>query len=87
MKNVQRIKNWQHLCIFGRLCSDTIDTDGKVIWHDGRNIRISVRDDHCYVDYIDNDTGELLLTQGEDGFPTYESEWAKQTPKCQYEIA
>ena len=82
-----RIKNWQHLCIFGRLCSDKIDTDGKVIWHDGKNIRIHVYNDHCDVDYIDNDTGELLLTQGEDGFPTYTSDWAEQTPTNPYEIA
>ena len=82
-----KIKNWQHLCIFGRIASTDIDIDGKTIFHDGKDILIKVRNEGRDVDYIDERTGELLLTQGEDGWPTYESEWAKQAPELPYQLA
>lgn len=82
-----KIKNWQHLCIFGRIASTDIEIDGKTILHDGKLIRIQLRDEGCNIDYFDVETNELLLTQGEDGFPTYTSEWAEQMPNSPYEIA
>lgn len=82
-----KIKNWQHLCIFGRISSTYIDIDGKMIFHDGKDIIIKVRNDGNDVDYIDKESKELLLTQGEDGWPTYLSEWAKKTPTSGYELA
>lgn len=81
------IKNWQHLCIFGRLASPYIDIDGLKIEHEGKDIVLSVSYDGTYIDYIDCDTGEVLLTQGEDGFPTYKSDWADEEPTLPYQIA
>lgn len=80
------IKNWQHLCIFGRLLPNDITNSDITIHHDSKNITVHCDDDDCLV-YIDNDTGEVLLIQGEDGFPTYSSEWAEQYPTLPYQIA
>lgn len=81
------IKNWQHLCIIGRLLSPFNDVDGLRINHDGKDITMSVSYDGTYIDYIDDETGEVLLTQGEDGFPTYKSDWADELPREPYPIA
>lgn len=82
------IKNWQHLCIFGRLASTDIDLNGQTIEHDGKTIFVC-RDmnDGTSLLYIDKETGEVLLVQGEDGFPTYTSDWADSTPTEPYQIA
>lgn len=79
------IKNWQHLCIFGRIASTDIDIDRRIVYHDGHHILIRVYTHE--VDYIDNDTGEILLVQGENGFPTYLSDWADEEPNEGYQIA
>lgn len=80
------IKNWQHLCIFGRLASNDVHIDGKTIYHDDKRINI-VDNNGITIDYLDAETGEILLTQGEDGFPIYLSDWAKQEPSTPYQIA
>ena len=81
------IKNWQHLCIFGRIASTDIELDGKEVYHDDKHIQIMRSYDGVSLHYIDIDTGEILLTQGEDGFPEYVSDWANEVPKSPYEIA
>lgn len=81
------IKNWQHLCIFGRIASTYPNLDGMKIEHEDKTIIVSVSVSGEYLHYIDNDTGEILLTQGEDGFPTYLSDWAKEEPRTPYQIA
>lgn len=79
------IKNWQHLCIFGRIAFTGIDIDRQIVYHDGHQILIRV---YKYeVDYIDNETGEILLVQGEDGEPTYLSDWANEEPTEGYQLA
>jgi hypothetical protein len=81
------IKNWQHLCIFGRLMSDNIVNDSEItIYHDTKHILVHRRADGCLI-YVDKDTSTILLVQGEDGFPTYSSEWAEQYPTLPYQIA
>ena len=79
------IKNWQHLCIFGRIASTYTDLDGMKIEHEDKTIVVKASDTDLL--YIDADTGEILLTQGEDGFPTYLSDWAKEEPRTPYQIA
>lgn len=80
------IKNWQHLCIFGRLASTYNDLDGLRLQHEDKEILVKSRADGT-IDYIDCETGEVLLTQGEDGFPSYTSDWAEECPKLPYQIA
>lgn len=79
------IKNWQHLCIFGRIASVHIDSDGMRIEHDCKHI--IVKRDGINLLYIDSDTDEKLLIQGEDGFPEYTSDWADKEPSEPYQIA
>lgn len=81
------IKNWQHLCIFGRIASTDINPDGHIIDHDDKRIYIRRDVDDFSLVYIDLDTGEVLLIQGEDGFPTYKSDWADEEPTMPYQIA
>lgn len=84
-----RIKNWQYLCIFGRLAAPYIDINGKMIYHDNRDIVITADNtsDEPRLIYTDYNSGEVLLIQDEEGFPAYESEWAKQIPNDPYPIA
>lgn len=79
------IKNWQHLCIFGRIACVHTDMDGMRIEHDYKKITVKV--DEVNLVYIDEDTGEVLLIQGEDGFPEYTSDWADDYPREPYQIA
>lgn len=79
------IKNWQHLCIFGRIACVHTELDGMVIEHEDREIIVKVSGVDLL--YIDANTGEILLIQGEDGFPTYLSDWAKEEPRTSYQIA
>lgn len=69
------IRRWQHLCIFGRIASVYNDLDGMLIEHDGKNIIVSNVGDMLH--YIDTETGEVLVTQGTDGLPTYVDDWAQ----------
>lgn len=83
------LKNWQHLCIFGRLCPSDIEIVGKIIYHDDRCIKIGERysENGPELTYTDEETNEILLIQGVDGFPVYKSEWADSEPTCPYQIA
>lgn len=88
------IKNWQHICIFSRIAgSDDLDIHNKTVYHDGKHIKFVEygRDTDNDADYrmecIDVDTGEILLTIGCDGHPTYVSEWAKSEPSMPYQFA
>lgn len=83
----QRLQNWQHLCIFGRLSSTDIDIDGHEIYHDGKTIIVKRAINEIDLKYIDKKTGKVLLIQGEDGFPIYKSEWANLVPTEPYQIA
>lgn len=78
------IKNWQYLCIFGRLSGKLLDKlQNDVIYHDGKEIVINI----CgtSVNYTDKETGEILLRQGENGLAEYMSNWANEAPKNPYE--
>lgn len=75
------IKNWQYLCIYGRLAGERADkTD---ILHDGKQIYVIREEDELL--FIDSNTGEILLIQGENGWPTYKSDWADDEPHTEYE--
>lgn len=79
------LKNWQYLCIYGRLSTNPDQTE---ILHDGVHIWVMVPvNDDTSLEYIDMDTGEILLIQGEDGQPTYVSDWAQDEPRNPYQIA
>ena len=86
-KNTQRIKNWQHLCIWGRLTTTTTKIDGTILYHDNRKILVKEIPNGTDLAYLDYETGEILLVQGEDGFPNETSEWAERIPEGPYEIA
>ena len=80
------IKNWQHLCIYGRLASE--HADATEIVHDGKHIWVCRPvNDYSLLEYTDMETGEVLLIQGEDGMPTYTSNWADSEPENPYQIA
>lgn len=80
------IKNWQHLCIFGRLAAAHNKIDGMLIEHNGKELIVDASDD-IVVKYIDKNTGEIHVIQGEDGFPEYTSDWANARPIGPYQIA